>query len=151
MGWQSDWLYQLIFNNIQQHWEQVLKDVQCGLGPAPDYCLVSEFGSFKSVTWQDSLLMASSSGSVIKRWKLDGTGIQFITEAIQKELTIPHEECGAFYRVGQISFCISNDRKIVSIECNFGPRYGTSRVYKVEGQGKNGQLFGHPDFVWSTY
>ena len=150
MGWQSDWLYQLIFKNIQQHWEQALMDGKL-IGPAPDYCIVSQFADLKSVPYQDSYLMATSKGPVIKRWRLDRTGIHRITEADEKQLTIPYEGRGAFYRIGKISFCISCDRKIVAIKCNFGPRYGTSRVYKVQGQGKNSQLLGHEDFVWSIY
>ena len=151
MGWQSDWLYQVIFKNIQKAWEEVLKDGQTEMGPAPDYCIVSQFSEFKSVPWQSSLLMATSAGPIIKRWKLDSVGVDRITGAQVKEFEIPHKERGAFYRVGKINFCISDDRRIVSIGCNFGPRYGTERVYRVQGQGKHGQLSGHPDFVWFQY
>ena len=35
MGWQSDWLYNLIFDEVERIWKRALRDGRGQFGPAP--------------------------------------------------------------------------------------------------------------------
>lgn len=157
MGWQVDWLYHLIFQDINNIWKQInvgdYKGDNEHLGPTPDYLVVKQFAGLSIQPYNDmepKPLSAYFAEPVLRQWILSDAGFQSV-RGKDTIIRTSHIKRGMFYETGAVSFGISPDRKIVALQYMVGPLYGAHRVFKVQGQGKRGKLrgklVGHPDFT----
>jgi hypothetical protein len=63
MGWQSDWLYQLIFDEVEKVWKRAKKEGEGRFGPAPVDLLISEM---LEADWEESRCR----GNAHRQWTL---------------------------------------------------------------------------------
>ena len=140
MGWKSDWLYQLIFDQFERAWSQAQADGESRFGPASTSLLVGEY---------DKAVGDGSPpycrGNVVRAWNFAGR--EWNSEAAAELLRHNGSTHGMFYHTAMGGFCISADRKTVMIEYRFGPRYGRGFVFIVQGQGDTARLLPKPDSV----
>jgi hypothetical protein len=133
MGWQSDWLFQLIFDEITLLRSKARQEAQGELGPPPRYFVIQQCAN---ADWNG---IVACLDPVISQWRFDESGLQVMD--ISSELpsqTIPKQ--GMFFDVGIVRFCVASDRKHVTMTYILGPRYAAGNVFVVLGQGKTGKL-----------
>ena len=128
MGWKSDWIYDLVFQEVSGVWAQACKD-SARLGPRPSSLWVLEH---RKADWD----RARCKGQVLRAWLFDDTGLQVAEIEDNVEPVIR----GAMYDVGTVQFHIASSRKQVLFEFTLGPRYGRGRILQVVGQGPRGTL-----------
>ena len=151
MGWKTDWLFALIFREIQRIWneanrfaEQISKPEK----PQPSLealrvrqCAGARLGS------------GFLSPPILREWLFDGADF---TELEPTETFLPKrkgkalvpfplsvrnsESRGALFVEGNVSFYITPGRKQCVLTYQLGPRYGRGIVYEVHGQGTGATL-----------
>lgn len=116
MGWQTDWLYQAIFNEYRRAWDKAQQEGRGQFGPASARLIVCEFSDadFERPTCR---------GDRIRVWTFAGIDFHFVPNAEFEELR-SGEITGMFYTTAVAGFHITGDRKRVVLEYCFGPRYG---------------------------
>jgi hypothetical protein len=132
VGWKSDWLYHIIFREVERVWAHTRREGEGTYGPAPDRFYIQQHSEYTST----SLLLCS--GYILRLWSFDGSEFTLL----------PHEKSGIydttirgmFYIEGSIRFHITNDRKNVIWNAWFGPRYARGKAFCVIGQGKKATL-----------
>ena len=142
MGWKSDWLYQLIlekfstpFHKAHRRDENAFPKVN---GLLPEEVIVSEYPRIE----------VESAENHWKRYLMRGDAIRFFRysqegwEQLSSVDHIPRENPrrGMYYQRAGGGFAISEDRKIVVIQYQFGPRYGLHATCSVEGQNRTGRF-----------
>jgi hypothetical protein len=151
MGWQSDWLYRLIFRSAEESWTQVTRtrETHPNFGPFPEYLLLWQFSEVQIQPYDGAsakLLRATLSGEVTRQWRIDTDGLR-----LQKEREVPLRRREpvrrVFHEVGFVGFYIHPNRKLVVLSHSLGPLWGRQGVYQVYGQGGRGTLVPHSDFV----
>src|SRR5690349_14404150 len=97
MGWQSDWLYELIFDEIATWWSKTNKEGKGELGPPPQYFLIQQ-----CVT-ADSNGFVGCIDPVLTQWRFDNAGLQTMnaTVGIPKQV-LPKQ--GMFFEFGIVRF-----------------------------------------------
>ena len=152
MGWKSDWLYQIIFQQAQQLWHQThtSREEPVPQITPPDYFLISEYASFRVVPYQDSprLRDAKLGDEPVRYWSYNDEGLRRI--AAPESPADLRESRGMYHKVGRIIFSIHTDRKLVFLGYGMGPRFARSGVYEVHGQGKTGSLSPAADFIFGV-
>jgi len=140
MGWQSDWLYQLIFDEVEQVWQRARKDGAGHFGPAPTTFLISEM---REANWDDMRCR----GDAQRHWTYQGGQPEpmALTKGSDADLG---EQRGMFYARGAVAFCIDANRKRVLFTYALGPRYGRGMVFGVIGQGAKGRLSPTGGTMW---
>lgn len=130
VGWRTDWLYRLIFSEVESLWNRIRADREDGL-VTPEYLRIEEMNTAR---WEAAMCR----GSVLKVWKYSDEGLSDAT-AMDEPLKrgAPH---GRYWQVGLVRFHIAKDRKRVAFEHHLGPRYGRGRVFLVSGEGEAGSL-----------
>lgn len=137
MGWKTDWLYSLIFAEVDRLWRRAWRDSEAmgtDLGSAPVALIISEYsdGHFRSATCR---------GFRKRQWKYTDNEQPVLIEpddpGISQVLEVPGH---MFFPVGEVRFSITADRKSLIFEYALGPRYGRGQVFHVYGQGKQGYL-----------
>jgi hypothetical protein len=131
MSWKSDWLYKLIFIEVEQLWSTAQKQGQGKFGPAPELLYIQQHTAFT-----ENILLCS--GAIACLWSYDGVVYQEIPEG----RTIIHNQTiqGMFFTHGSVRFHITPDRKTVVWNHFLGPRYGRGKAFDVKGQGRTGRL-----------
>jgi hypothetical protein len=130
MGRQSDWLYELIFDEVEKVWEQANKEGAGRFGPAPSDLLISEM---HDADWEESRCR----GNPDRQWTYQGG--QSLSPAEVSAIDVG-ERRGMFYERGVVAFCIDSDRKRLVFSYILGPRYGRGMTFVVIGQGAKGRL-----------
>lgn len=129
MGWQTDWLYQLVFQEVADIWQRS-RNFNEQLGAPPTSLRVYEFAQ---ADWDGP----HCRGKANRAWQYDETaGLQPSEVIDEQQPTIQ----GAMYDVGVVRFHIATSRKQVLFEYVLGPRYGRGHIFDVEGQGSRGEL-----------
>lgn len=142
MGWKSDWLYQMIlekfsapFDNAHRRDPNAFPKVN---GSPPEEVIVSEYPR----------IGIESAENHRKRYLMRGNPIRFLRyshegwEQLSTFDYVPPEDPrpGMYYQRAGGGFAISQDRKIVVIQYQFGPRYGLHATWSVEGQNRTGRF-----------
>jgi hypothetical protein len=131
MGWQSDWLYDLIFLEVEKVWRRALAYGSMGHGPPPAALLVSEA---REGDWQT----ASCRSEAVRHWIYRGREPEPLLLAGAEP--DPGQRRGMFYERGLVAFCVAADRKQVLFTFVLGPLFGEGMVFDVVGQGAQGRL-----------
>ena len=136
MGWKTDWLYRLVFQEFSCAWDRAQGEGGDTSGRPPVALHVTE---------HDDVCPegpAFCCGEPIRSWDFAGEGWE---EVPLRERT-PDDRAvhGMFVRVAVGSFHISEDRKTMAVEYVFGPRYGHGSIFAVRGQGKRAKLVPKP-------
>src|SRR5437868_3599616 len=117
MGWKPDWLYTLIFQEIEQIWARALEYTGPD-GPPPEKLYIQEHHN--------------------PRWCYDQHGVRTV---LISEGEFTHGEVrGMFYTNGLFQFSITLDRKLITMSYTLGPRYARSWRMRVVGQRKEAVL-----------
>lgn len=140
MGWQSDWLYTLVFAKITEVWNGALQNAAEHpdlFGPPPASRRVQECGK---ITKRPVLYCVPP---VIREWQFDGTGFAlsdppYINNTDPKPLQI------AFFTNPVLRFHIQPDRQKVVVSFVLGPRYGGGYDLLVRGEGPTARLEHNP-------
>lgn len=132
MGWQSDWLYQLVFAEVERVWHRACLDGQGNLGPAPDVLLVYEASE---ADWE----RVRCRYGVRRRWSFRGGQPELLSGEASAANDLG-ERRGMFYERGRVEFCVAADRARVLLTYTLGPRYGRGAIFDVVGQGTRGRL-----------
>jgi len=138
MGWKSDWLYGLIFSEVEALWKRALQEwktsrdnyKQPGDPPA---CFVVQ--QCANGDWQ----FPDYGDPVIRQWQYEGTDFRLLTSNDLRLPEVAHNN-RMFWRVGQVRFHIAASRKHVIFSYVIGPRYCRGSIFQVVGQGKRGKL-----------
>jgi hypothetical protein len=131
MGWRSDWLYEIIFDEVRKVWERAKKEGAGQFGPPPTPFFLSET---VDGDWQ----LVRCSGAVRRQWLYQDDGPEPIAHASDD---MDHgERPGMFYGRGIVTFFIDCDRKRVLFTYTLGPRYSRGMIFHVVGQGARGRL-----------
>jgi hypothetical protein len=131
MGWQSDWLYRLIFEQIAKIWETATREGAGPFGPPPNALLITET---RDADWEHARCL----GNPIRYWMYQG-GEPECVPTVEVD-TNPGQRQGMFYERGEVVFCIAADRNRVLFTYILGPRYGRGMILDVVGQGADGRL-----------
>jgi hypothetical protein len=140
MGWQTDWLYQLVFDEVERVWQRAIKDGVARFGPAPKCLVISEM---LEADWEESRCR----GVANRQWTYQG-GHPKLLSPCEGNATEFGEQRGMFYELGVVTFCIDADRKRLVFSYTLGPRYGRAMTFTVIGQGKNGRLAPADGRLW---
>lgn len=132
MRWKSDWLYNLVFNEVERLWTQVQKEGTGKFGFAPERFYVQQF---ENADWQELNCLPP----IIRSWIFDGLVPTLLSNS-SKPLAIDQTSRGMFFVSGTVHFHISNNRKEILWTYRLGRRYGRGMVFSVEGQGKASSL-----------
>ena len=54
MGWQSDWLYRLIFDEVTKLWSQAQQEGAGRFGPAPDRFYIQQYAAVRGLASENS-------------------------------------------------------------------------------------------------
>ncbi|HEX4128833.1 MAG TPA: hypothetical protein VHZ24_02235 [Pirellulales bacterium] len=127
MGWQSDWLYELIFHEVEIVREAATRH-DAKNGQPPNTCFVSEY---TDADWE----RAMNQGSVKRSWILK-RGEPIAESDTACNLGDDSEVDGVFFDKAFVTFHIATDRKRVVFVYFLGPRYARGRILAVQGQGK---------------
>ena len=141
MGWKSDWLYRLVFEQFEIAWSKAQREADGRFGPAPNSFLVTEFSESSS----DNLDLSPGSFQPerrIRSWRFDGH--DWTPELPAEPVAKPVIQ-RMFFETAIGRFRISNDRRAVTIDYIFGPRNGRGIVFVVERQGDFGRLKPKPE------
>ncbi len=137
MGWKTDWLYSLIFAEVDRLWNRARREnatMGTDFGPAPRALIVSEYsdGNFTNATCR---------GLRKRQWRYSGDEQPVLIEPDDPGVShVSETPDQMFFSVGKVRFSISADRKSLIFEYALGPRYGCGQVFQVRGQGKQGRL-----------
>jgi hypothetical protein len=132
MGWQSDWLYQLVFAEVERVWHSATRDGDSEFGPAPEALLVRESAE---ADWGQ----VRCCGPARRQWTFRGGPPEQLVGGVPEAADLG-ERRGMFYRRGLVEFCVATDRQQVLLTYTLGPRYGRGVVLAVSGQGASGRL-----------
>jgi hypothetical protein len=140
MGWQSDWLYQLVFAEVGRVWADIADGSE--FGPPPIALVVREMAE---ADWDGP----HCAGEVRRQWLYRGG---------EPEPVPPQGESGAdvgarrgmFYERGTVAFHVAPDRRRVLFTFTLGPRFGRGLILGVEGQGAGGRLCPGPGPQWKS-
>ena len=139
MGWQSDWLYRLIFREIENVRAAANRqDAKNGLPPTVYYILEYSDADWEKVTHL---------GTVKRSWILKKDEPLAETDAT----FTPGDDAeidGMFFNKAAIAFHISSDRKRVTFEYFLGPLYARGRILAVHGQGNRAKLISTDGREW---
>jgi hypothetical protein len=142
MGWKTDWLYGLIFAEVESLWSKVQSEADRRHDPdeqAPDFLVVRESGH---ADWDDP----SCKPPVLREWVYDGRRFAAQPPSSFLEPLAQPPRRGMFWDRGWFCFHIAPDRERVLITYVVGPRYGRGYVLRVEGQGpEQGRLVPDPE------
>jgi hypothetical protein len=132
MGWQSDWLYRLIFDEAAKLWAQAQKEGSGTFGPAPERFYIQQCAA---IAWEQLFCRPP----ILRVWSFDTTAPPALVTTLP--FAAPDRTVrGMFYVDGSIQFCIADDRRRVAWNHVLGPRYGRGKVFRVRGQGKTATL-----------
>ncbi len=131
MGWRSDWLYQLIFAEVEKVWMRAKREGAGQFGPPPTAFCISEMagGDWEHVRCR---------GDACRRWLYQGDEPEPASDAVDEAEIV--RQAGMFYERGGVEFFIDSDRKRVLFTYTLGPRYGLGMTFGVTGQGTGGNL-----------
>jgi hypothetical protein len=135
MGWRTDWLYLLVFREVESTWERAQRDACSSprlFALAPEAVVVQECAAM-------NFEAAYPQPPVSRQWRYAGTGFEEEPPGKLPEPTRTRDDDG-FYRTGLVRFHITSDRKQVGFIVILGPLYGRGCVLKVQGQGKRARL-----------
>ncbi len=138
MGWKSDWLYKLIFKEIEAVWLAALREHKTALnrnqhpGKLLERLIVQEC---ENANWN----FPGCLDPVIRQWIYDGIGFSL---ASTDEISAPesHVDQGMFHTTGRIRFHIDSPRKRIVLTYVLGPLHGRGKILQVRGQGKRARL-----------
>jgi len=142
MAWQSDWLYQLIFDEVRRVWQRASKEGAGQFGPAPTSFLITEMSE---ADWET----VRCGGAGHRQWIYQGSQFEPTPLAEGTETDLG-ERRGIFYERGAVAFHIDSGRKRVLFTYNLGPRYGRGFVFEVIGQGAKGTLSPIGGTMWMS-
>lgn len=143
MGWKSDWLYQLVFDQFQRAWIKAQRDGEGRFGPASNSLVVT---LYNEAIFDSGCQYCR--GTAIRSWRFNGHDWAEYDLSTQLAVPVTH---GMLYETAIGRFHISDDRRVVTIEFTFGPRYGRGFVFLVHGQGTTAKLIPKPDSsTWSS-
>jgi hypothetical protein len=136
MGWRTDWLYQLIFDEVARIWSRAVKDgiTFPNSGPPPDYLLIEECGD---ADWERAVCLRP----VLRSWTCRGADFELQPQAPPEHIPPPVER-GFRDSYGIVRFQVRPDRKKLVFEYILGPLHGRGRVFLVVGQGRRGKMGG---------
>ena len=123
IDWKSDWLYQLVFQELKDRWLKVRP---------------KEF----FVTQLDEVGENMSKGKPVHFWQFKGDNFVEIKEDEVKE-----DENGTYFHRFQYAkgyFAISPDRKNVAVDTVSCPLHDWGGVYSVKGAGDKAKLMHKP-------
>jgi hypothetical protein len=142
MGWRTDWLYRLIFHQVELIWQQAQKEgMDSESNDSPSYLLVREHGE---AACEEAYCLQP----IVRVWHYDATGLAVLpNNEIQKESLGSVSIRGMFYSSGLIDFHITEKRDRVVFTYVLGPRYGRGQVWEIKGQGASGKLVPAPNTV----
>lgn len=140
MGWKSDWLYRLVFQQFEQAWMKAQAEGASRFGPAPESLLVGQH----SETIVDGV-SPYCRGPIARKWCYAGGDWTELESG--RSTSVDHAVRGMFFQTAIGRFCISPDRMTVVIEYVLGPRYGRGFTLTVEGQGDSAVLMPETDSV----
>jgi hypothetical protein len=133
--WRTDWLYQLIFDEVARIWTRAIRESTSAImGPPPDFLLIRECGD---ADWERVLCRPP----ILREWTYRGTAFELRASSDAEPLP-PLTQQDAFYNYGDVRFHIRPDRKKVVFEYVLGPLYGRGIVHRVVGQGRRGKMRG---------
>jgi hypothetical protein len=139
MGWQNDWLYQRVFDLVEDVWQKAERETRRLPAPhvMPDYLLVTEYSQADN---ERARLVRPE----LRVWKYDGSHlVPLCGEESHYCLNLQPVIRGMYYSTGMTGFHIAKDRRTVVWNMCLGPLYGRGLVYRVRGQGKRGMLEPH--------
>lgn len=157
MGWKTDWLYQMIFDNTRDVWQQACSYVkrhnEDALYPE-EYLTPMESLLVYQFTDAD-LASAWCRGEVLRKWRYAGTTFEpYRGEPPGSSVVKRDREFIKFRHIyihrpisnqGTVCFYISRDRKRVVFTYILGPLCGRGVVYGVMGQGRTGRFYNAPE------
>src|SRR5262245_52015040 len=104
MGWRSDWLYQVIFDEVEKVWKRAAKDGAGHFGPPPTGFVIREM---LEADWEH----IRCGGDVRRQWTYQGGRPE--PAACVADDTDLGEQRGIFYERGVVEFFIDANRKRV--------------------------------------
>jgi hypothetical protein len=128
MGWKSDWLYHLVFDEVEKLWNHAAKHSDGRFGPPPTAFVIREM---LDGDWENG----HCRGDARRRWLYQGGKPEPIVGD-----TNAGELRGMFFERGSVAFFIARNRKRVLFTYLLGPRYGMGKVLGVVGQGARAKL-----------
>jgi hypothetical protein len=138
MGWQSDWLYHLIFSEAAQLWAHAQKEGAGRFGPAPNRFYLQQCAD---VNWERLFCQPP----ILRVWAFDGT-LPPVFVPTAPPPTPDRTVRGMFFVDGIVHFHITDDRKRVVWNHWLGRRYGRGKVLWIHGQGQDATLNKDPAF-----
>ncbi len=143
MGWQSDWLYRLIFDEVAKLWSQAQQEGAGRFGPAPDRFYIQQYAD---VDWEQLFCQLP----VMRVWAFEGTTAPVLVTTLPFP-TPDRAVRGMFFVDGVVQFHITNDRKRIVWNHWLGRRYGRGKVLRVHGQGQAATIDRDPAFgEWAS-
>ena len=131
MGWRSDWLYLLIFQEVEKAWKRATEEGAGRFGPPPTDFLLREM---PEADWEH----IRCRGDARQQWTYQGGDPE--PAPCDGEDADLGKRRGMFYERGLVEFFINADRKRVLFTYTLGPRYGRGWIFEVVGQGAKGML-----------
>jgi hypothetical protein len=138
MGWQSDWLHRLIFDEVTNLWSQTQQEGAGRFGPAPERFYIQHYAG---VDWEQLLCQPP----VMRVWTFAGTTTPKLV-LTPPFPTLDRTVRGMFFVDGVVQFHITDDRKQIVWNHWLGQRYGRGKVLRVHGQGQHATLERDPAF-----
>jgi hypothetical protein len=138
MGWQTDWLYRLIFDEVTKLWTQAQQEGASRFGPAPDRFYIQQYAA---VQWEQLVCQPP----VTCIWTFAGTTAPVLV--VTPSFPTPDRTVrGMFFIDGVVQFHITEDHKRIVWNHWLGRRYGRGNVLRVHGQGQQATLERDPAF-----
>jgi hypothetical protein len=141
MGWKSDWLYGLVFQQVAAVWNDCMRTGKGRYGPPPERFLVTECST---ANWD----MPFCTPPIVRAWHYNDSGVLSQPLPNPEALfpaTAPAHPDSMFFATGDMRFHITPERTLIVFSYLVGPRYGRGRVYRVIGQGTRGTVKGRLD------
>ena len=142
MGVKTDWLFLLIFEEVEQIWKRATREGLGNFGPALASLLISE------MTEADWGTM-NCCGAARRCWSYSGDK-PVPVEPVEAADPRVGQQRGMFYERGIVQFHVAPDRKRVLFSYILGPRFGQGMAFKVHGQGAKGKLIPDEGTVWKS-
>lgn len=139
MGWKSDWLYRRVFEQFEKVWSDTHKSDR-PFGPPPVEIFVTEYD--QAVADNTS---CHCKGNQIRMWRYTGGTWDLLKEPGGASRDNPIQ--GMYFQTARGCFHISKNRKTIVIQYTFGPRFGQSFAWAVQGQGRSTRLIRKPDTI----
>ena len=130
VDWSEDWLYPLIFQEVERVWRE-----WCGSRTQD-----SDVAAYVVAAEWSSRAGARCSGEVVRAWMRDAAGLREITVSDyrqHKQKLDPPKPINPFILV---QFNIDLDRHLVAFGETYGPLAGTGWCYRVHGKGPQASL-----------